>query len=211
GGATTNSAASKGLTLGEAFRTPTFHIVWIGMFSIAMLVTVCHLFQVAIFASHQLSAYVATAAFAVSAVTMVACMPLVGRMLDRFPTRYVFAAGMLITAASLVAATLVRDLPTAVIYALIFGSNNAFSMTLFGYMWPRYFGRLHLGSVQGAGQTIGVVGASLGAPAVGYAHDWLGGYEAPLQMMAIYPAVWAVVVIFTLRTPRQLDENHPLD
>ena len=210
-GAATNSAANKGLTLGEALRTPSFHIVWIGMFSISMLVTVCHLFQVAIFASHQLSAYIATAAFAVSAVTMVACMPLVGRILDRFPTRYVFAAGMLITATSLVAATLVRDLPTAVVYAFIFGANNAFSMTLFGYMWPRYFGRLHLGSVQGAGQMIGVVGASAGAPAVGFAHDLMGGFEVPLQMMAIYPAVWAVVVIFTLRTPRQLDENHPLD
>ena len=89
---------------------------------------------------------------------MVATMPLVGRLFDRCRTRYVFAAALLVTATALVGITFVQDLTGAIVYALIFGLNNAFSMTLFGYIWPRYFGRRYLGSIQGVGQTIGVVG-----------------------------------------------------
>ena len=138
--------------------------------------------------------------FPVSALTMVAAMPIIGRLTDSHPTRTVFAGCQVLVALSLVAASLVDDLSSALVYAVVFGIANGASMTLFGYLWPRYFGRRHLGSIQGTGQMIGVVGASLGPLPLGIAFDLLGTYTATLRLLAILPLLCAAAALF-LRTP----------
>jgi MFS family permease len=117
---------------------------------------------VSILRSQGVSAEIAARVFPVSALTLMLTMPFVGRGFDRFRTRYVFATGLLITALGLIGVTFVQGLTSAVLYAMLFGLNNAFSLTMFGYLMPRYFGRRHLGKLQGTGQMIAVVGASLG-------------------------------------------------
>ncbi len=198
-----NAAAITGLTLREALATSTFWILGAGLFALPMLVTSLHFFQVSILTTQGLSEAMATRIFPISALVMVITIPLVGRSLDRFPTRWVFAFGLLVMATSLVSAALVHDLTTAMIYAVAFGLNNGCTMTFFGYMWPRYFGRKHLGAIQGTGQMIGVIGASLGPLPLGIAFDLTGSYQNTLLLLAIYPAGCAIAAIF-LRTPPQL-------
>ena len=149
--------------------------------------------------------------FTDSAVTMVVCMPLVGRLFDRVRTRVVFALGLLVTASSLVGVTFATEPALAILYALLFGLNNAFSMTMFGYLWPRYFGRRHLGSIQGAGQMIGVVGASLGPLPVGLAFDLLGDPTLTIRLLALYPLTAAVLAVLFLRTPAAVTESRHLE
>ena len=191
-----------GLTLSEALKTPTFYIVAAGLFTMSMLVTALHFFQVAIFTHHGLSAAVAAWIFPLSAITAVMVQPFFGRCLDRFATPRVFGFALLVLCGSLVSITLVRDPVTAVIYGMIFGVNNAASITLFGYLWPRYFGRRHLGSIQGTGQMIGVVGASLGPLPLGIAVDLTGSYSGTLWGLAVMPVVVAVLTQF-LKNPAQ--------
>ena len=199
--------AGVGLTLAEAVRTPTFYIVVFGMFSISMLVTVLHFYQVTIVTDRGLDPGVAARVFPISAAVMVLTMPLVGRTLDALRTRFAFALALTVQAAALVGATYVTDVVSASLYAALFGLNNACSMTLFGYIFARYFGRKHLGSVQGAGQTILVVGASIGPPLIGYAAELTGGYETPLRLIALYPLTAAIVAALFLRTPAPLNEH----
>ena len=205
-----DAPAVGGLTLAEALRTSAFYILGAGWFAIAMLVTTLHFYQVSILTAQGVAAEVAARVFPVSALTMVVSMPLVGRMFDRYRTRRVLAAGLLVTTASLVGVTLVRDLTTAVPYAMLFGLNNAFSMTMFGYLWPRYFGRLHLGSIQGTGQMIGVVGASLGPLPVGLAFDLIGSAGGTLRLLASLPLACAAATVF-LRTPAGVTGHEHLD
>jgi len=201
---------ATGLTLRQALGTGAFYILAAGWFAIAMLVTTLHFYQVSILKAQGVSADIAARVFPVSALTMVATMPLVGRMLDRFRTRRVFAGGLVVTASALVGVTLVRDVLTAVPYAMLFGLNNAFSMTLFGYLWPRYFGRRHLGSIQGTGQMIGVVGASLGPLPVGFAFDLLGSATGTLRLLALLPLACALAALF-LRTPAAVTGSEHLE
>jgi MFS family permease len=191
-------------TLSEALRTPTFYIVAAGLFTLSMLVTTLHFFQVSIFSDQGLDTEVATIAFAVSAVTMIAMMPTLGRMLDRFPTERMFAGGLLVVATTLVIAAQISGIASAVLYALAFGVANAVSMTYYTFMWPQYFGRTHLGSIQGTGQMIGVVGASLGPLPLGFAKDYFGNYDAMLVGLAVIPLTWAVVAALFLRQPVKL-------
>jgi MFS family permease len=189
-----------GLTLHQALRTPAFYIIATGLFSLSSLVTALHVLQGSIFVAHGLGQEIAARVFPISAVTMVIMMPVFGRMLDRFPTQYMFAGGLMIMCGSLLAITQVVSLPTAIAYAMVFGANNAVTMTFFSYMWPRYFGRQHLGSIQGTGQMIGVVGASLGPLPFGFYFDYFGNYNPMLFALALFPAACAVMALF-LRVP----------
>jgi MFS family permease len=199
-----------GLALREALRTPAFYIIAAGWCAIAMLVTTLHFYQVSILRSQGVTAEIAARVFPVSALTMMLAMPFVGRSFDRFRTRRVFATGLLVTSAALIGVTFVQSLPAAVIYAMLFGLNNAYSMTMFGYLMPRYFGRRHLGSLQGTGQMIAVVGASLGPLPVGFAFDILGGATLTLRLLAIIPFACAVAAMF-LRTPAGVPHAHHLE
>ena len=139
------------------------------LFGLSMLVTSLHFFQVSILTTQGLNEAAAARIFPLSALVMVIVIPLVGRALDRFPTHRVFAFGLVVMVVSLISAAQVHDLGTALIYAVAFGVNNGCTMTFFSYMWPRYFGRKHLGSIQGMGQMIGIFGASLGPLPLGIA------------------------------------------
>ncbi|MFQ5955555.1 MAG: MFS transporter [Kiloniellales bacterium] len=194
-----------GLSLGEALRTSAFYIIAAGLITIAMLVTALHLFQVEIFKAQDLSAQLAARVFAVSAVTMVMTMPLIGRMLDRYRTEYIFAAALIVMSAALVSVTMVSDVASALAYAVVFGLNNAAGLTLYAYLWPRYFGRRHLGSIQGAGQMIGVVGASLGPLPLGFAVDLFGSYTETILVLAVLPLICAGLALF-LRPPAALEK-----
>ena len=200
-----------GLSLPEALRTLTFYIVSVSWFALAMLVTTLHFWQVQVLTKQGLSAEFAAQAFTISALAMVIAMPLVGRLFDRIPTRYVLSLALLITATSLSMITIAASATVAIVYSVIFGINNAFSMTLFGYIWPRYFGRKHLGSIQGTGQMIGVLGASLGPFPVGWALDAFGDATWTLRCLALFPAIVACVVIIFLRTPKSVTGNEHLD
>lgn len=199
--------ALDGLTLAEGLRVPAFYLVTAGWLAIAGLVTTLHFYQVSILTAQGVSAEIAARVFPVSALTMVFAMPVVGRMFDRFRTRFVFAAGLFVLAASLVGVTMVQGLASALLYSLFFGLTNAFSMTMFGYLMPRYFGRKHLGSLQGTGQMFAVVGASLGPLPVGLAFDYLGSPTLTLWLLALYPVACALAAILFLRTPAGV--SHP--
>lgn len=201
----------SGLTLSEALRTSTFYLLSLGWFAIAMLVTTLHFYQVKVVTDQGLSKEAAASLFTISALTMVCMMPVVGRMFDKLRTRYVVALGLLVTALNLAGITLVTSFGLGIVYAVMFGLNNALSMTMFGYIWPRYFGRKHLGSIQGTGQMVGVFGASLGPLPVGLAYDFLGNATGTLQALAIFPLAAAVLTILFLRAPASLTESAHLE
>ena len=190
-----------GMTLAQALRTPAFYIISVGLFSLSMLVTALHVENKGILTSHGLDGQTAANMFAVTGLTAALTMPVFGRMLDRFRSDWMFAGALTVTVASLLSATLVHDLTGAVIYAVIFGLNNGVSMTCFSFFWPRYFGRKHLCTIQGTGQMVSIVGASLGPLPLGIAVDYFGGYDRMLELLATIPAACAVLALF-LRAPK---------
>ena len=193
------SAEISGLNLLQSIRTPAFWIVGAGLFTTAMLITTLFFFQVPIFDQQGLSAEVATDMFGVSALVMALSMPLIGRTLDQTNPKYVFALTLILLAVCLAGITLVTTQMTAVIYALCFGVLTGTNMTLFGFMWAHYFGRKHLGSIQGVGQALGVIGASLGPLPLGIAFDKYGSYTEALHFLAFMPIACAILALFLIR------------
>ena len=203
--------AIEGLNLTEAFKENSFYILAAMWFGMAMLVTTLHFYQVTILTNQGITTEFAASLFTVSAFAMVVFMPLVGKFFDNFPTKYVLATGLLINSISLISITYSSSDAYSLFYAISFGINNAFSMTMFGYIWPRYFGRKHLGSIQGTGQMIGVIGASLGPLPVGFAIDYLGSSLITIRYLSVYPIIMAVIIIMFLKSPSSLSINSKLE
>ncbi len=194
-----------GLTSRQAIRTPAFWIIALSLATFSMLATGLFFHQVSILASLGLSPQVAARVFPVSAITMVLAMPVVGRMLDRLPTRPTFAAAMLSMTMAMVSLVAVRDVRTALLYAVVFGISNAAINTHLSYFWPRFFGRRHLGSIQGMAQTIAVIGASIGPIPLGFAFDQFGDYRGALMTLSLLPALCAIAIFF-MQPPRLEDD-----
>ncbi|MCY3761977.1 MAG: MFS transporter, partial [Gemmatimonadetes bacterium] len=198
-------SAEAGLTLGEAMRTSAFWICAVAVATLSLAITAIFFHQVSILESRGLSPGDASRVFAVSAVAMVAFMPVFGRLLDRLRTQTVFAGGLLLISCSLGALAAVSGTLSAVFFGIVFGIANAGSHNLLAYIWPRFFGRRHLGSIQGASQTVSVLGASIGPIPFGLAWDLYGSYTGALSAFALLPLLCAVAVWFIRepgRTPR---------
>jgi hypothetical protein len=61
--------------------------------------------------------------------------------------------------------------------------------------------------MQGTGQMVAVVGASLGPLPVGLAFDYLGSPTLALRLLALYPLACAAITALFLRTPPGV--SHP--
>jgi MFS family permease len=194
--------ADIGLSIGQAVRTPAFWIIALSLATFSMLVTGLFFHQVSIFQSAGLSPQMAAWVFPISAVTMVLAMPVFGRLLDRLSTKPMFACAMLTMTAAILALVFVHDAATAVLYGIVFGINNAAVHTHMTYVWPRFFGRRYLGSIQGTGQTIAVLGASIGPLPLGAAFDLYGAYTGALLALAGLPVLCSVAIL--LMRPPQL-------
>ena len=186
-----------GLSLNQALKEKSFYILSFSFFSISTLVTALHFFQVTILNQYfNLPSREAAALFIPTMITMIIFIPLAGKILDKFETHNVIGIALLVTTSSLISISFSSNITFAIIYSIIFGINNAFNLSLFGYIWPRYFGRLHVGSIQGTGQMVLVVGASIGAMPFALAMDF--GYDLLLtiRLAALYPFLSAFLCFF---------------
>ncbi len=196
-----------GLTLNEALREKSFYILSFSFFSISTLVTALHFFQVTILNQFFfMPSSTAAALFIPTMMAMIIFIPIAGKMLDKFQTHNIIGMSLLVTTASLISITFATNTTYALIYSIIFGINNAFNLSLFGYIWPRYFGRLHVGSIQGTGQMVLVVGASVGAMPFAAAMDL--GYDLlhTIRLSALYPFLSAFLCFFFLRQSQKLSD-----
>ena len=193
--------AVVGLTLPEARRTGAFWIILASNCSFSALVTAMFFHQVSVFEAQGLDAATAASVFSICAVVMVVTTPLVGMLLDRFPTKPLYAAALVSVSAALVAMSVATDLPSAIVFSVLFGLCNGAMHAHFTFVWPKFFGRRHLGSIQGVNQMAAVIGASVGPIPLGLGYDHFGGYGGTLVALAAIPVMCAIAVVF-MRTPR---------
>ena len=193
--------AVVGLTLPEARRTGAFWIILASNCSFSALVTAMFFHQVSVFEAQGLDAATAASVFSICAVVMVVTTPLVGMLLDRFPTKPLYAAALVSVSVALVAMSAATDLSSAIVFSILFGLCNGAMHAHFTFVWPKFFGRRHLGSIQGVNQMAAVIGASVGPIPLGLGYDHFGGYGDTLVALAAIPVMCAIAVVF-MRTPR---------
>ena len=196
-----HDGAAVGLSLPAARRTGAFWIILASNCSFSALVTAMFFHQVSVFEAQGLDATTAAFMFSISAGVMVLTIPLVGMLLDRYPTKPLYACALVSVSVALVAMSVVSDLLSAIVFGVLFGVANAAMHAHFTFVWPKFFGRKYLGSIQGVAQMAAVIGASVGPIPLGLGYDYLGGYGGTLVALAAIPVMCAVAVLL-MRAPR---------
>ncbi|MDP9370461.1 MAG: MFS transporter [Chloroflexota bacterium] len=201
------SEPDAGLTLREALRTPAF---WglIGASVVPSLVVTGLAFnQVAIFTARGLPSTLAATTFTVESALGLPMTLLAGWLVDRYPVRYVLAAGQICLAAAMVSLLATQSPALALLYSAWRGASSGLWMVAADVAWPAYFGRRHLGSIRGFGFSVGVVGAAIGPIPFGLAYDLLGGYNPAIAGLLILPVV-ATFAVLRSRPPLIVAPGH---
>ncbi|MDC0325453.1 MFS transporter [bacterium] len=80
-------------------------------------------------------------------------------------------------------------------------------VSLSGIIWPRFFGRLWLGSISGINMSTMVIASGMGPLIFGWSEQWGGSYRPILLMSMIVPSLLAVLSFWADNPQRKLGET----
>jgi len=143
------------ISLHQALRLPVFWGVLLCVAVSPLVMTGVIFHQVGLFASRGWPASAVPPAFLCFAVAGVAATYTTGLLVERVPTRFALAAGLLLLALAL--GTLWLPLPAppaALVYGTVLGLAGGVVNAANAALWPDYFGVAALGSIKGVDNAV---------------------------------------------------------
>ena len=110
-----------------------------------------------------------------------------GWLADRIPIRFLAAVSFLGFIIAILLMIYVASAEMMFLSTIVFGCSVGVGMIVHTYIFAAYYGRAFLGSIRGIVMPVNLLSAGLGAPLVGYLHDYAGSY---------LPAWWTLLVIY---------------
>ncbi len=108
-----------------------------------------------------------------------------------------------LTAAGLGMAWMAEPIGRWLLIAGLGTSGGAFQ-TCIGLVWPRYFGRTHLGAISGLNMSTIVLASAVGPFAFSLSKDWLGSYHVGFLATAVVPATLTIAAFWADNPQRRL-------
>lgn len=176
----------------EALRTPAFWVFAIGTSLYGLVASGIGLFNESILAQRGFGPQIYYQTLVVTALTALIGNFGGGWLAARVQLGMLMAVSLLILSAGLVALPHVATQPQVMVWATAMGLGGGLVMVLFFAVWPRVFGRLHLGRIQGAAQALTVVASALGPLLLAWCVMWTGSYTAMFRILAGVIAAVAV-------------------
>ncbi len=142
--------------------------------------------------------------FAADAGGAAATSLVAGWLADRIPIRFLAAVSFSGFIVAILLMIYVSSAQMMFLSTILFGSSVGFGMIVHTYIFAAYYGREFLGAIRGIVMPINLLSAGLGAPLVGYLHDYSGSYLlAWWTLMVIYGS--SAALILTALPPRKPD------
>lgn len=110
-----------------------------------------------------------------------------GWLADRIPIRFLAAVSFSGFIIAILLMIYVASAEMMFLSTIVFGCSVGVGMIVHTYIFAAYYGRVFLGTIRGLVMPINLLSAGLGAPLVGYLHDYAGSY---------LPAWWTLLVIY---------------
>jgi MFS family permease len=125
-----------------------------------------------------------------------------GWMAARVPLARLLAVSLSILAVGLLALPHVSAVYEVMVWATAMGVGGGLVMVLFFSAWVRFYGRKHLGRIQGVAQALTVLASALGPLLLAWSVAWTGGYHAMFRILAATIAlVAAAALVVRLPSP----------
>jgi len=111
-----------------------------------------------------------------------------------------------VLAAGLAALPHVTTIAQVMAWATAMGLGGGLVMVLFFSVYPRVYGRAHLGRIQGAAQAMTVFASAIGPLLLAWCIEWTGSYTGMFNVLA---AIIGLAAFSALVTPLPSVESEP--
>ncbi len=124
-----------------------------------------------------------------------------GWLTDRYPSRYLLAAAMLLLTASVGMILVMPWAALALVYAATLGLHASILRSTGMVVWMTYYGRAQQGAIRGVAMAVMILGAAVGPLPLALSADWFKTYDPALIAFLIIPIATSALV-FTAGPPR---------
>ncbi|WP_112182283.1 MULTISPECIES: MFS transporter [Paraliobacillus] len=188
-GAIIPTIAEEDWTLKEARKTRTFWLILVCVGIPAMINTgiTFHLFS--IFATNDLSPEIAATVLSLMAIVGIPMSLVSGFITERIQTNYLLVCIFIIEILLLLLLLVMTNVAVAILFGALWGIANGFERIGLNVIWPNYFGRKYIGSINGIGVTMGVLGSAFGPLPFGTGYDIFHSYTPVLFMAILFPVI----------------------
>ena len=186
-----------GHTWQQALATPAFWLFGIGAALYGLVASGIGLFNESILAERGFGADVYYQTLIVTAMTALIGNFGGGWLATRVSLPRLLAVSLFVLAAGLAALPLVVTIGQVMAWATAMGLGGGLVMVLFFSVWPRAYGRKHLGFIQGAAQAMTVLASAVGPLLLAWCVEWTGSYAGMFYLLAGLIGLTAIVSSFT--------------
>jgi len=185
----------------EAVRVYAFWLILASMVLTSFPVTGVWLHASASFTDQGVTPAQAALAMGCVAVTSIPSRLFWGLLAEKLHVRYCLIITNLGLAASVIFIMLANSFPAALGSMLFYGAFVGGIIVLQAMVWPDYFGRLALGTIQGYAEFFRVIGAAGGPLLAGIIYDTTGSYYIAFSAFA-GGCLLATVLMYLAKPPR---------
>lgn len=187
----------EGSTWQEALRTPAFWSFSVGAALYGLVASGIGLFNESILAERGFGPDVFYQTLIVTAMTALLGNFVGGWLAMRMSLTNLLAISMFVLALGLAALPHVSAIWQVMVWATAMGLGGGLVMVLFFSVWPRVYGRAHLGRIQGAAQAMTVLASAVGPLMLAWCVEWTGSYAAMFNILAAVIGALAFVAVIT--------------
>ena len=188
------------VTLHQALRLPTFYLLTVAMTLGWFARTGLSLNAIPFFTDRGLTPEVAVAVIALHSAVGILGMVAAGFVAERVNPRLLLSVDYLLTGLAFPLLLLTRSAPTAILWGVFYGLVQGATFILQRIILADYFGRRHLGSIQGMMRAVQNIAQAAGPIVAALAYDLTGSYTL---IFAIFGAIAASsgLFVFLARPP----------
>jgi len=200
-----DAEALSGYDWREALATPAFWVFALGAALYGLVASGIGLFNESILNERGFDATVYYQTLVVTALTALVGNFLGGWLARRLPLSLLLGISLFILTVGLAALPWVSTLRQVMAWATAMGLGGGLVMVLFFSVWPRVYGRRHLGRIQGAAQALTVLASALGPLLLAWCVAWTGSYRGMFYVLAVAVASVGLAAMFVrVPTPREV-------
>jgi MFS family permease len=190
-------SSTEGATWQQAVSTPAFWTFSVGAALYGLVASGIGLFNESILAERGFGPEVYYQTLIVTALTALIGNFGGGWLATRVTLPNLLALSLFVLAAGLAALPHVTTIAQVMAWAMAMGLGGGLVMVLFFSVWPRVYGRAHLGRIQGAAQAMTVLASAIGPLLLAWCIEWTGSYAGMFNVLAVVIALAACSSLLT--------------
>ncbi|WP_138417879.1 MFS transporter [Aquibacillus sediminis] len=183
------TASEQNWTLKEAMRTKAFWAILVCVGIPSMINTGITFHIISILGTNDLSPEIAAMVLSLMAAVGIPMSLVSGYLTEKVKTNYLLLGIFIIEIMLLLLLLITNHLVIAIVFGTLWGIANGFERIALNVIWPNYFGRKYVGSINGFGVTMGVLGSAFGPLPFGVGFDLFQSYTPILLISLVFPVI----------------------